>query len=198
MIEVLLAITIFAMFSAGIFYLSLDTIQRDIKVNLNTEAILYAQEGLETVRNIRDKNYLLLTNGDKGLFFNAGNWEFVVAPEDIDGFYSRTITIEDVYRDENGDIDEEGLFLDADTKKITSEVSWLQKGVIPKSISLTSYLSNWTGNDWVETTCTDFDAGTYEGTETEITESPPEDNCDIVLEAAEMGSEYFYFANFGC
>ncbi len=196
-IEVLLAITIFAIFSAGIFYLSLDTIQRNIKVNLNTEAILYAQEGLEAVRNIRDKNYLLLTNGDKGLFLNAGSWEFVIAPEDIDGFYSRTITIDDVYRDENGNIDEEGLYLDSDTKKITSEVSWLQKGIIPKSISLTSYLSNWTGYDWMETTCADFDAGAYEGTETEIAESPPEDNCDIILTAVEMGSEYFYFGNFG-
>jgi prepilin-type N-terminal cleavage/methylation domain-containing protein len=196
-IEVLLAITIFAIFSMGIFYLSLDTIQRDIKVSLNTEAILYAQEGLEAVRNIRDKNYLLLTNGDKGLFLNEGSWEFVIAPEDIDGFYSRTITIDDVYRDENGNIDEEGLYFDSDTKKITSEISWLQKGVIPKSISLTSYLSNWTGDDWMETTCTDFDAGTHEGTETEITESPPEDNCDIVLEATEMGSDYFYFGNFG-
>ncbi len=197
LVEVFLAIAIFAIFATGIFYLSLDTVRRDIKVNLNTEALLYTQEGIEAVRNIRDKNYLLLTNGDKGLSLVAGSWEFIAAPEDVNGFYSRTITIEDVYRDESGDIDTEGLYFDPDTKKITSEVSWLQGGIIPKSISLTSYLSNWTGDDWVETTCADFDAGTYDGMETEITAGPPADNCDIVLTAVEMGSEYFYFANFG-
>ncbi|NIA02436.1 MAG: hypothetical protein GWP15_03560, partial [Nitrospirae bacterium] len=197
LLEVFLAIAIFAIFATGIFYLSLDTVRRDTKINLNTEALLYTQEGIEAVRNIRDKNYLLLTNGDKGLSLVAGSWEFIAAPEDVNGFYSRTITIEDVYRDVNGDIDAEGVYFDPDTKKITSEVSWLQSGIIPKSISLTSYLSNWTGDDWIETTCTDFDAGTYEDTETEITAGPPEDNCDITLTAVEMGSEYFYFANFG-
>ncbi|MFH1533752.1 MAG: prepilin-type N-terminal cleavage/methylation domain-containing protein [Nitrospirota bacterium] len=197
LVEVMLAMVIFAIFSIGVFYLSLDTVQRDLKVNLGTEALLYAQEGVEAVRNIRDKNFLLLTNGDKGLSLVAGSWEFIAAPEDIDGYYSRTITIEDIYRNDSGNIDTEGLNYDPDTKKITSEVSWMQKGVIPKSISLTSYLSNWTGDDWIETTCTDFNAGVFDSTVPDVATSPPEDNCNIILEAVEMGSEYFYFANFG-
>ncbi len=196
-VEVMLAVAIFAIFSIGVFYLSLDTIQRDIKVNLGTEALLYAQEGIESVRNIRDKNYLYLTNGDKGLSLVAGSWEFIAAPEDIEGFYSRTIIIEDVYRNESGDIDEDGLNYDPDTKKITSEVNWMQRGVIPKSISLTTYMSNWTGDDWLEDTCTDFNMGTFDNIEAKPGVSPPADNCNLALTFYEINSDIFESVDFG-
>lgn len=196
-VEVLLAMAIFAIFATGIFYLSLDTIQRDTKINLNTEALLYAKEGIEAVRNMRDKNYLVLTNGDYGLSLNEGSWEFVAAPEDISGFYERTITIEDVYRNEEGEINEEGIYLDPETKKITSEVIWYQKGIIPKSISLTTYLSNWTGDDWIQTTCDEFTGGTFENTEISETVAPPDNNCGIVLTTTESESEFFSSVNVG-
>ncbi len=196
-VEVLLAMAIFTIFATGIFYLSLDTIQRDTKINLNTEALLYAKEGIEAVRNIRDKDYLLLTNGDYGLYLNAGNWEFIAAPEDINGFYERTITIEDVYRNELGEIDTEGTYLDPETKKITSEVVWYQKGIIPKSVSLVTYLSNWTGDDWIQTTCDEFNGGAFENTEVTLTTSPPDNNCGVVLTTSEVGSTFFSSVNVG-
>lgn len=72
LVEIMLAICIFAIFAVGITYLSLDTLNRDSKVVLNSEAMHYAQEGLEVVRNIRDRNFLSLTNGDHGLVLNNG------------------------------------------------------------------------------------------------------------------------------
>ncbi|PIR55496.1 hypothetical protein COU74_00545 [Candidatus Peregrinibacteria bacterium CG10_big_fil_rev_8_21_14_0_10_36_19] len=195
-IEVLLAITVFAIFSIGIFYLSLDTIGRNVNVQVGSEAIFYAQEGLEAARRIRDQNYLSLTNGDHGLNFTTDVWSFVPAPEDVDGFYERTVTVDDVYRDVNGDIADSGTF-DPDTKKVTSEISWLFKGIFPKSVSLVTYISNWTGDDFVQTTCTEFDAGTYTDMESVAQPSPPADNCSIQLILEEEGSGFFSSVDVG-
>lgn len=196
LIEILLAMTLFAIFSMGIFYVSLDTIQTDSRIQLDNEALLYAQEGLEAIRNIRDRDYLALTNGDHGLSFDGTEWVFIAAPEDIYGFYSRTVTISDVYRDVDGEIAETGTF-DPETKKVVSEVSWDWKSIIPRSISLTTYLSNWTGDDWIQTTCTEFNAGTFDGTIAEITVAPPTDNCALQLELVEEPSTFFTSADLG-
>lgn len=196
-VEIMLAISIFAIFTIGLLYLSIDTIQRDSRINLNTESLLYAQEGIEAARSIADKNYLLLTNGDHGLYINGGDWDFVPAPEDIDGFYERTITVEDVYRNESGDIDEAGTQYDPDIKKVTSEVSWLQAGIIPKTTSLTTYIANWKGDDVIQTTCTEINEGTFDNTDTTPLPSPPSDNCGIKLFEIEVGSDFFSTVNLG-
>lgn len=196
MVEILLAITIFAIFSVGIFYLSIDVIQRDSKIELDTLALNYAQEGLEAVRNIRDRNFLILTNGDHGLNFSNDSWSFIEAPEDIDGFYSRRIVIEDVYRDSFGNIASDGTF-DPDTKKITAEVYWNLRGVFPRTASLYTYLSNWRGEDLIQTTCLEFNPGTFSNTESRASNSPPADNCNIQLQNIENPSTFFSSVDIG-
>ena len=197
LLEILMAISIFAIITIGIFNLSVDTVQNDSRNQVSSEALFYAQEGIEAVRNMRDRNYLDLTNGDHGLSFLADSWTFIAAPEDVDGFYNRTITIEDVYRDENGDIAAEGAYLDTETKKVTSEITWTWKGILPQSAELTTYISNWPGDDWVVTTCDEFDQGAYEDSELEITDPPPENNCSLKLTAEETSSEFYSSANVG-
>ncbi len=196
-LEILIAITIFTLFSVGVFYLSLDSLQRDSKIELRSDALNYVQEGIEAVRSMRDRNFLLLTNGDHGLQLQNDLWSFIAAPENIDNFYSRTITIYDVYRDINGDISNNGGTLDPDIKKVTSEVTWMEKGLFPKSLEITTYLTNWTGDDIIETTCTEFDDGTFDTTETTPTPEPPADNCAIQLDLVESQSAFFSSANIG-
>lgn len=195
-IEVLLAITLFTIFATGVFGLALDTLQRDMTNELKNKAINYAEEGIEAVRNIRDRNFLLLTNGDHGLQFLNDTWAFIAAPETINNFYERTIFIEDVYRDSNGNIAESGTY-DPEAKKIKSEVLWYEKGFIPKSMSISSYFMNWTGNDWTQTTCSEFNAGIFEYTETEVTVAPPTDNCVVKLGLVEEQSDVLVSADIG-
>lgn len=196
-LEILISMTIFTLFSVGIFYLSLDSLQRDGKIETRSDALNYVQEGIEAVRSMRDRNFLLLTNGDHGLILQADLWSFIAAPENIDNFYSRTITINDVYRDANGDISNNGGTLDPDIKKIISEVTWTEKGIFPKSMEITTYLTNWTGDDIIETTCTEFDDGTFDTTETTPTPEPPANNCAIQLDLVESQSSFFSSANIG-
>jgi len=47
------------MATIGVFYLSMDVMQKDSKVSLDSQASVYAQEGIEAVRNIRDSDWLL-------------------------------------------------------------------------------------------------------------------------------------------
>ncbi len=196
LIEVVLAIAIFSMFSVGITYLSLDILQADEKVEEGNFALLYTQEGLEAARQMRDRNFLLLEDGDHGLDLSDDEWTFIPAPEDIDGYYDRTVSVEDVYRDVDGDIAETGT-LDPDTKKVTSTVEWNHRGLFPKSIELSTYLSNWSGDDWIQTDCDEFNAGVFEDTEVEFTDSPPEDNCALKLALEEVESEFYASADVG-
>lgn len=196
LVEILIAIAMFAIFSTSIVYLSLDTVDRDSKTQLDNEALLYAQEGIEAMRNMRDRDYLSLANGDHGLQLSGDEWAFIAAPEDIDGLFERIITIEDVYRDVNNDIAETGTF-DPDTKKVISQVDWLWRGTLDRSIELTTYLSNWTGDDWIQTTCTEFTAGTFTDSEILASNPPPADNCLILLSAIGEASEFFASADIG-
>ena len=192
----MVAIGIFAIFSSAVFYVSIDVLQSDEKIEESNIAILYAQEGLEAARQMRDRDYFLLSNGDHGLQLSGDVWSFIPAPEDIDGYYSRTVSIEDVYRDVEGDIAVTGT-LDPDVKKIVSAVSWMNRGIVPKSVELETYLSNWVGDNWIQTDCDEFNSGTFEDTEVEFTASPPEDNCAIKLSLTEEESEFFASADVG-
>lgn len=194
-IELLIAMVIFTIFSLGVFNLALDTLNRDQKIELDNEALKYAQEGIEAVVNMRDRNFLNITNGDHGLAFESDSWSFIAAPEDIDGFYDRTITVEDVFRDIGGEIAASGDY-DPDTKKIISDVLWAMNGV-DHDVSLSTYVSNWTGDDWIQTLCSEFDGGTYTDTSPVPVDGPPADNCAIQLEFIELPSEFFSSANLG-
>lgn len=196
LIEVLLAMTIFALFSTAVFILSLDTIQRDSKNELDNLALQYAQEGIEAVRNMRDRDYLSLNNGDFGLSFAGDTWSFIAAPETVDSDYFRTITVEDVYRDELGNIADSGTF-DPDVKKISSEVTWSLHGIYPRSSTLETYISNWSGDDWLQTTCTEFEGGILNNTETVSTPEPPADNCTVELSDIEEASEFLASSDIG-
>lgn len=181
-IELLVAITVFALATVGIFYVSLDNLQSDSKTILDSQALNYAQEGIEAVRQIRDRNYLSLVTGIHGLSNNGGVWGFTPPPETVNSTYQRKITITDIYRDSSGNITTNGGVMDINTKAVTSEVLWYERGTDPRRVVLTTFMSDWRGDDWVNTTCTEFATGTFNNMETQVVAAPPSDNCDLKLE----------------
>lgn len=196
MVEVLIAVSIFSVFSTGVFYLSVNVVDSDKRTEDSNKALYYAQEGIEAARQMRDKNFLSLTGGDHGLQLSSDVWSFIPAPEDIDGYYSRTVSVDDVYRGDNGDIAATGV-LDPNIKKITSSVTWDHLGVLPKNVKLNTYLSNWPGHDFLQTDCAEFDSGTYDGTTVEFTAAPPENNCALKLDLVEEAGSFYSYANIG-
>lgn len=196
LIEVLLAILIFTISSVGVISLSIDTLNRDTKLELKNEALRFAQEGIENVRAIRAQNYWALVSGEYGLNFVNNYWAFTSAPEVIDEFYERTITIEDVYRDDYGNISATGT-LDPDTKKVTSRVEWLWREAIASDVELETYLSNWTGHSWLNDDCNEWNAGTFNDTETTSAAAPPDDNCSLMLEIVSGPGSFFSSVDVG-
>lgn len=196
LIEVLLALTIFVLFVGGIFYLAVETRNQSARQQLKSEALTYAQEGLEAARYIRDENYWDLTDGAHGLSRVGSVWSFSGTSENIDQFYTRTVTVDSVYRDASGDIAETGT-LDPLTKRITSEVTWMWRGILPQSVELTTYFANWRGDQWQLTTCTEFNTGSFSSTGTVAASEPPVDNCVVSLTLAEQMGTFYHSVNVG-
>jgi len=150
LIEVLVAISVITI---GLVYL-LGTYSFSLKISGSKKefyrANLIAQECLEGVRNFRDN-----TNWSEdglGTFTTSTpyhlektgpplEWTLVSGEETIDGF-TRRIVFDDVGRDSDGNIMEDGGIFDPDTKKIIANVSWQYKGK-PYQIELGNFFTNW-------------------------------------------------------
>lgn len=180
LIELLVAMVIFALVGASIVMVVLDAYSSDRLGKEISEAYNFAQEGLEAVRTIRDRDFSLLVNGEHGLKNTLGYWEFN-GTNNIKGKYKRVIKIESVYRDAQGNISESGT-IDSETKKVTSKVDWLFSPIRPQSISLSSYFTNWQTLSWVQTTQTDFKAGIKDNVKVISAPEPPLDNGSVELE----------------
>ena len=113
-----------------------------------TEASLYAQEGIEAVRSIKNQNWSTFTGTDCdgtptcGLSSSGNSWSYSGTSNTNDKF-TRTITVEDVSRDTSGNIVETGGTNDEDTKKLTSTVTWNFSSSRSNTSSVVEYISNW-------------------------------------------------------
>lgn len=147
LIEVIIACSIISM---SMFAL-MDTAQKGINLSgvalEKSQASLLLEEGVEAVKSIRDDNWTTISNLTLNtpyyLFFNINTkkWELNNSISDIDGIFTRTVTISSVERDSNDDIVESGGTLDTRTKKISVDVSWVSRGAnLSKNLSF--YISD--------------------------------------------------------
>lgn len=112
---------------------------------LATRAGFLAGEGIEVARLIRDKGWdAYLGSWPDGtayrLVFNGGTWSTTTSNTFIDGYFDRTVTAYNVFRDANNDIASSGS-ADPDTKRIVTTVGW-RNGEATTTISIQAYLTN--------------------------------------------------------
>jgi len=143
LIEIILAIAIFMILAVT----GITTILHSFSVNKlgeeQTNADLYAQEGLEAVRSIKNQGWSNISADvqTKGLQSSNGYWEFNGTGDSKDK-YTRTILISSVNRDGSGNIIESGGSVDPDTLKVTSAVSWNFSGPRNDVVTYSTYLTN--------------------------------------------------------
>ncbi|MCK9393344.1 MAG: hypothetical protein WCX30_02140 [Candidatus Paceibacterota bacterium] len=125
-VEALLAISILAMFFIALIGIIIFNRQGYENASNRQVAILLAEEGIEAARNIRDGDFALLIDGSYGLSDNEGRWSFDAGPDKV-GIFTRSLVISSI---------------EPNKKQIFSSVSWDNYGH-QKSVSLTSYLTNW-------------------------------------------------------
>ncbi len=138
----IILVTLGSLIGAYIFYFQLSV----SKLN-STSAIFLAEEGIEAVRLMRNDDWdgniaLLDMNTEYHLIFEDFMWNITASPQLIDETFSRTVTLEEVYRDGDGMIDDAGGgSIDENTVKVTSKVSW--SGILGESEKeMSAYIPN--------------------------------------------------------
>lgn len=128
-----------------------------------SQATLLSREAEEALRSIRERDWTLVAlTGTYHLVVSSGSWALASGNETIGGF-TRSITIADVFRNDQGVIVESGGTRDPSTRAVTITVSWTTPR--PSSVSSTGYLTRYLDNlTFVQTTEADFTTGTVTGT----------------------------------
>lgn len=143
-LEIMLAVGIFAIFASGAVIAVLQGIEMNRLGQEETIAVEYATEGIEAVRSIRNRGFALLENtAGSGVDRVSGVWTFSGSENMFEGKYSRAIVVSDVSRDGSGNIVESGGVPDADTKRVIVTTSWSASSSRQNSVVLTTYLTNW-------------------------------------------------------
>jgi len=179
LLEVLIVTFLFGVLGTGLIGSVVTSLRASKQGTKYVVASGYIKEGIEAVRSIRDQDWSEMINGTHGLSTGLGYYAFSGTSETIDSIYTRTITVEDVTRLGSliGDIFASGVF-DANTKKITVNVTWETLSGKIQNIDDVFYVTNWDNLSWIQTLTADFTLG-FENNTT-ITTS---DNGEVQLRA---------------
>lgn len=164
LVELLIAMGIFVLAVSAISSLILDVYLSDRVGREKMIATFLAKEGMEAVRSIRDSNWQNLTNGEYGLAILGGNWVFQGNQEEVsaqlrDGV--RKIIVEE---------------MDANRKKITSQIIWKLTEARSQEVSLVTYLTNWKATTAAESCDIDCQWEGYTGGGCELPAACPDEN----------------------
>lgn len=145
LVEILLAVALFSVFSVGVVSLVLQGWNTARLAQENSVAKEYASEGVEAARSIKNQNFASLVNtSSTGIVQSGGVWTFSGTNNTFDsGKFTRSIAVADVYRDISGNIVATGGTLDPLSKKITSTVNWNISPTRADSSVISTYLTDW-------------------------------------------------------
>lgn len=147
-IEIMLAVSIITVAFLVIAGLVTSVLKNIQKSEQTAQALFYAKEGIEAVRSVKDKNWTsnianLASGANYHPVISGSSWSLASNSETI-GSFTRTIVVDNVSRDPGTKNIEQAYNAGnnhADTKKVTSTVSWSGK-----SVYLTTYITNILGN----------------------------------------------------
>lgn len=117
-----------------------------------TQAKLYAQEGVEATHSIAKQNWALMVPGAYGLDTGGGNWVFSGSSDTL-GNYVRTTQIQTVQRDGSGNVVTSGGTVDPDIFKVNVSIDWSLSPTRNNTVDLETYLTNYrkaivSAGDW--------------------------------------------------
>lgn len=127
LIEVLLASALFALIVTFLIGAYLYGQESAVISGERMLAAHLAEEGLEAARNMRDADFANLVDGTHGLARSGGVWTFSGSSDATDAFTRQLVVFP----------------VDAQTKLVTSSVTWQQTGQRQGTLTLTTHLTNW-------------------------------------------------------
>lgn len=127
LIEIILAISIFALSIMGLTGGLIYGQQSNLIASHREQAVFLAKEGIEAGENIGRENFTNLVDGSFGLIVENNSYAFSGSSDTWD-IYERQITISSI---------------DANTKQISSRVSWSLSVMDEGQIVYNTYITNW-------------------------------------------------------
>ncbi|MDD4333099.1 MAG: hypothetical protein PHT51_03225 [Patescibacteria group bacterium] len=166
LLEIILAVAIFGLVAATITTMVLGGDASLSQGGKQTEALAYAQEGIEAVRSIRDRAWNENKYATSSVATSSGEWIYNgEGTTQTIGEFARTIAFSDVCRDISDNITVcPGEYIDPHTKKVTVRVSWVTSAGATNNVEKIAYLSNWHKKVWPEDILADFSDGTFTNT----------------------------------
>lgn len=144
LLELLLAMGIFVVFmSGGLGFIVTGQKSSLMQSNYSVAGNLTAQ-GIDVIKFIKKTSWESLIAGNYGINFDGTNWILLPNSDVVDSTYTRVITVQDVYRDDDGNItsDTVNSEIDPNTKKITVTVTW-PKGAGVATSENSTYITYW-------------------------------------------------------
>jgi len=160
LVETLMSLAILALITAVVTNLVIEANRGGISVNNSLKAQHIAAESFEAIRSIRDQNFLNLSNGIHGLQLSAGLWTLTGSADLVDGVFTRGITISDVYRNGNGDVDLNGTQLDKRAKRVSVLVAWQSTTQGNTSVTSEEIITDWTAFERINSSSSEWGNGT--------------------------------------
>jgi type II secretory pathway pseudopilin PulG len=132
LIEVLIAVTIISGALIIIVSSTTQSLSYSYVTLKNYQATLATEEAVEAVKAIKIENWTnnistLVSGTNYGITLGLNNWQTTPTPQTTDLGFTRTIVLDDVYRDANDDIATSGT-LDSGVKKVTITTTWSYTG----------------------------------------------------------------------
>lgn len=186
LIELLLTIALVSIIFPALLTGFVSTRNNRAVKNQRQLATAYLNEGQEAIRVIRANGWSNLSVGTYHPIISGSTWLLTSGSELIDGNFTRSIVVENVNRDNNGNISQNGT-LDPSTKLVTITVSWSLP--FPNSVSAKSYLTRHDSNIHTDTTIADF-SGTLQETSVLATTGTSISNDGQVQLSAVGGGEW--------
>ena len=142
LIEIIIAIAIFSIIIAGGLTGFIPVLNQNRQASEIIQANRLAEEGLEAVRSIRNRDFDLLSAGNKGIGISSNLWNFDNT-SDTTGKFTRQISITAANRDAGGTLVTTGGNTDPDTWLVKSLITWNYSIGETKQFSLETILTNW-------------------------------------------------------
>ena len=167
LVEILVALGIFAIFIGGVALLASDSYKASRNSQMKVRAVSYIRETINAVVINKYSSCLSIVEASDGtakhLIFSAGKYTFADGSMEQDGI-TISITFNPVYRDGSGNIVESGGTEDAHSRQVLVNASWLDVFDAPVSMDSVFYINDWNTAEWIDTTEADFTQGTLTAT----------------------------------
>ncbi len=136
-LEVVIALALFSFLTAAVVSLILGSFHGVQQGSQHLEADAFAQEGIETIRSLRDAAWNELPSSSST----------ALTPP-----FTRTTTVSDVCRTVQGDAAPcPASFTDSHTKYVESRVDWTTIEQTTNSVRRSAYVTNWDASVWTQT-----------------------------------------------